>query len=73
MHIRSSDPQVTPLIIPNSLATAEDVQDVFDGARVPADHLVGEEGHGFAIALGALFVAVAAFMALWSRGSARAV
>jgi alkylation response protein AidB-like acyl-CoA dehydrogenase len=29
-------------------------QMIFDGARVPADHLVGEEGHGFAIALGAL-------------------
>jgi alkylation response protein AidB-like acyl-CoA dehydrogenase len=29
-------------------------QMIFDGARVPADHLVGEEGHGFAIALAAL-------------------
>jgi alkylation response protein AidB-like acyl-CoA dehydrogenase len=29
-------------------------QMVFDAARVPADHLVGEEGDGFAIALGAL-------------------
>jgi len=27
---------------------------IFDGARVPADHLIGEEGHGFAIALAAL-------------------
>jgi alkylation response protein AidB-like acyl-CoA dehydrogenase len=29
-------------------------QMIFDAARVPADHLVGEEGQGFAIALGAL-------------------
>ncbi len=29
-------------------------QMIFDGARVPADHLVGEEGGGFAIALAAL-------------------
>jgi alkylation response protein AidB-like acyl-CoA dehydrogenase len=29
-------------------------QMIFEGARVPADHLVGEEGDGFAIALAAL-------------------
>jgi alkylation response protein AidB-like acyl-CoA dehydrogenase len=29
-------------------------QMIFDGVRVPADHLVGEEGDGFAIALAAL-------------------
>jgi alkylation response protein AidB-like acyl-CoA dehydrogenase len=29
-------------------------QMIFDGARVPADHLLGEEGRGFAIALAAL-------------------
>jgi alkylation response protein AidB-like acyl-CoA dehydrogenase len=29
-------------------------QMIFDGARVPADHLVGDEGSGFAIALAAL-------------------
>jgi len=29
-------------------------QMIFDGARVPADHLLGEEGQGFAIALTAL-------------------
>jgi len=29
-------------------------QMIFDGAWVPADHLVGEEGHGFSIALAAL-------------------
>jgi alkylation response protein AidB-like acyl-CoA dehydrogenase len=34
-----------------SSATA---QMIFDAARVPADHLVGEEGQGFAIALAAL-------------------
>jgi choline dehydrogenase len=33
-HIRSADPEVSPFIAPNSLATAADVQDVFDGARL---------------------------------------
>jgi choline dehydrogenase len=34
IHIRSSDPLASPAISPNSLATAADVQDVFEGARV---------------------------------------
>jgi choline dehydrogenase-like flavoprotein len=34
VHIRSADPLQAPAISPNSLSTAEDVQDVFDGARV---------------------------------------
>jgi len=34
IHIRSADPLVAPAISPNSLSTAEDVQDVFDGARI---------------------------------------
>jgi choline dehydrogenase-like flavoprotein len=34
IHIRSSDPNISPAILPNSLASAADVQDVFDGARV---------------------------------------
>jgi choline dehydrogenase len=34
VHIRSSDPLAAPAICPNSLSTPEDVQDVFDGARV---------------------------------------
>ncbi len=34
IHIRSADPLISPAIVPNSLATAEDVQDVFDGARI---------------------------------------
>jgi choline dehydrogenase len=34
VHIRSSDPHVKPLIVPNSLTTAADVQDVYDGARL---------------------------------------
>jgi choline dehydrogenase len=34
VHIRSRDPLTAPAISPNSLATAEDVRDVFDGARV---------------------------------------
>jgi choline dehydrogenase len=33
-HIRSADPQAAPFIAPNSLATAVDVQDVFEGARL---------------------------------------
>jgi choline dehydrogenase len=34
VHIRSADPHTSPAIVPNSLSTAEDVQDVFDGAKV---------------------------------------
>ena len=34
VHIRSPDPAASPAIVMNSLATAADVQDVFDGARV---------------------------------------
>jgi choline dehydrogenase len=34
IHLRSPDPLVAPAIVPNSLSTAADVQDVFDGARV---------------------------------------
>ena len=34
VHIASSDPLAAPAIRPNSLSTAEDVQDVFDGARI---------------------------------------
>jgi choline dehydrogenase len=34
VHIRSADPFSPPAIAPNSLSTAADVQDVFDGARV---------------------------------------
>ncbi len=34
IHIRSADPLVAPAISPNSISSAEDVQDVFDGARV---------------------------------------
>jgi choline dehydrogenase len=34
VHIRSPDPVSPPAIVPNSLSTAADVQDVFDGARV---------------------------------------
>jgi choline dehydrogenase len=33
IHIRSADPLEPPAIAPNSLSTAEDLQDVFDGAR----------------------------------------
>jgi choline dehydrogenase len=32
VHIRSADPHVSPAIVPNSLSTVEDVQDVFEGA-----------------------------------------
>ncbi|MFI4886054.1 MAG: GMC family oxidoreductase [Steroidobacterales bacterium] len=34
VHVRSADPLASPAIVPNSLATAEDVADVYDGARV---------------------------------------
>jgi choline dehydrogenase len=34
VHIRSPDPLAPPAIVPNSLTTPEDLQDVFDGARV---------------------------------------
>ena len=34
VHICSPDPAASPAIVMNSLATAADVQDVFDGARV---------------------------------------
>jgi choline dehydrogenase len=34
VHIRSADPLAAPAIAPNSLSSPEDVQDVFDGARV---------------------------------------
>ena len=34
VHIRSADPHVSPAIVPHSLSTAEDVQDVFEGARL---------------------------------------
>lgn len=34
VHIHCADPNVQPTILPNSLAAAADVADVFDGARV---------------------------------------
>jgi choline dehydrogenase-like flavoprotein len=34
VHIRSPDARAKPAIVPNSLATAEDVADVYEGARV---------------------------------------
>jgi choline dehydrogenase len=34
VHVRSPDPLTAPAISPNSLSTAADVEDVFDGARV---------------------------------------
>jgi choline dehydrogenase len=34
VHIRSADPLAAPAIAPNSISSPEDVQDVFDGARV---------------------------------------
>ena len=34
VHIRSPDPHLKPLIVPNSLTTAADVHDVYDGARL---------------------------------------
>ena len=34
IHIRSADPLAAPAIVPNSVATPEDLQDVYDGARI---------------------------------------
>jgi choline dehydrogenase len=34
VHLRSPDPQASPLIVPNSLSSTADVQDVFDGAKL---------------------------------------
>jgi choline dehydrogenase len=34
VHIHSLDPKASPTIIPNSLSSSADVEDVFDGARV---------------------------------------
>ena len=34
VHLRSPDPLVSPAIVPNSLATPQDVADVYEGARV---------------------------------------
>ena len=34
VHIKSPDPHVSPSIVPNSLSTPADVQDVFDGAKL---------------------------------------
>ncbi len=34
IHIRSRDPLASPGILPNSLATDEDIRDVYDGAQV---------------------------------------
>ncbi|HEY0767784.1 MAG TPA: GMC family oxidoreductase N-terminal domain-containing protein [Steroidobacteraceae bacterium] len=34
IHIRSRDPLASPAIVPNSLSTEADLQDVFEGARV---------------------------------------
>ncbi|HYL03859.1 MAG TPA: GMC family oxidoreductase N-terminal domain-containing protein [Steroidobacteraceae bacterium] len=34
IHIRSNDPLAAPAIVPNSLATAADIADVYEGARL---------------------------------------
>jgi choline dehydrogenase len=34
VHIRSPDPRTAPAIAPNSLATADDLQDVYEGAQL---------------------------------------
>jgi choline dehydrogenase len=34
VHIRSSDPLAAPAIVPNALSTAEDVAEVYEGARL---------------------------------------
>ena len=55
-HVPAAPPGVSagPAERKMGMRASVTAQMIFDGARVPADHLVGEEGHGFAIALAAL-------------------
>ena len=56
LHVPASTPGVSAAPAEHKMGMRASVtaQMIFDGARVPADHLVGEEGQGFAIALAAL-------------------
>jgi len=56
LHVPASTGGVTagPAEHKMGMRASVTAQMIFDGARVPADHLIGEEGNGFAIALAAL-------------------
>jgi alkylation response protein AidB-like acyl-CoA dehydrogenase len=56
LHVPAQTPGVSAAAPEHKMGMRSSVtaQMIFDGARVPDDHLVGEEGKGFAIALAAL-------------------
>jgi alkylation response protein AidB-like acyl-CoA dehydrogenase len=56
LHVPAQTPGVSAAPPEHKMGMRSSVtaQMIFNGARVPADHLVGEEGRGFAIALAAL-------------------
>jgi len=56
LHVPASVPGVSAAAAERKMGMKASVtaQMIFEDARVPADHLVGEEGDGFAIALAAL-------------------
>lgn len=56
LHVPAGTPGVSAAAPEHKMGmrASATAQMIFDGARVPADHLIGEEGHGFAIALAAL-------------------
>ena len=56
LHVPADTPGVSAAAPEHKMGMRSSVtaQMIFDGARVPAGHLVGEEGKGFAIALAAL-------------------
>jgi alkylation response protein AidB-like acyl-CoA dehydrogenase len=56
LHVPAQTPGVSAAPTEHKMGMRASVtaQMIFDGARVPADHLVGEEGKGFGLALAAL-------------------
>src|SRR5580693_3516018 len=56
LHIPAQTPAMSAASPEHKMGMRASVtaQMIFNGARVPADHLIGEEGRGFAIALAAL-------------------
>jgi alkylation response protein AidB-like acyl-CoA dehydrogenase len=56
LHVPAQTPGVSAAAPEHKMGMRSSVtaQMIFDGARLPADHLVGDEGKGFAIALAAL-------------------
>jgi alkylation response protein AidB-like acyl-CoA dehydrogenase len=56
LHVPAGTPGVSPAAAEHKMGMRASVtaQMIFEGARLPADHLVGAEGGGFALALAAL-------------------